>query len=139
MSDEMDLNSETMRKRIEDTALKLERIRNVCAEYGVTTIGLSIPNSTLVSRAVWEYLRDMGRGGLEEELSTDVYDLAVCEIYARVGMDCVVVTDQIRSHADIDSLYYAYDTHPNAAGHKLFADLITPAIEERLPADSGPP
>lgn len=127
-----DLHSEEIQKGIESSSRILERVKGVADIHGADLLALLIPEGGFTSPEVWEFQRKIGSKVPRGILSTEVFDQAALEALKRGDIDGVVVTEEFRRRAQESPLYYPMDTHLNSAGNRIFADLVTPIVEERL-------
>lgn len=130
---EMPIDSPEFRLRIMATTHELERIRKVGLDHGVDVLVLLVPEAQYISREVFFTSRKMGTTvRKEEELHTMIFDETAMEALKRARLDGISVTEAMREYALETAMYYPVNTHMNVAGNKVFADLVTPFVEQRL-------
>lgn len=52
----------------------------------------------------------------------------------KTGIPFVSTIDEYRKHKDEKGLYFELDRHMTAAGHKLYADIVTPYVTKNVEA-----
>ncbi len=127
--EELQLDSETTRRRIDLAAGHLTRLRVAAEAGGARVAVLSVPAAAYCHPARFTGLSDIGT---EAELTSTVPDAAGAEACRRAGLEYHQVTEAFRALAAQQPLYYAVDAHFDPAGNRVYAELVTPVIAELL-------
>jgi lysophospholipase L1-like esterase len=123
-------------RRLEDSAaLHLRRIKTTADRNGAKVIVVSVPMGHYVDRAVWEQRKGYGFIMMDKMLVDDAADVEIMKTAELAGLRAFTVTSQFRAQHDA-RLYFRFDTHLDVAGHRFFADQITPVISAELNARS---
>jgi len=128
------LESARGKEVIEAMGSQLHRIRTASAEAGARAIVVSTPYGYYVSRMMCDAYSAKGYRCADSLYRSSSPDRAI-EMAARAaGLPFVQVTDSFAAALDSTKtpLYFLQDGHFTEAGHRTFADLLTPFLLARL-------
>ena len=117
---------------IQNLSEQLARIERVAEDYKAKLVVVSIPHGPYVNRRAFENIRRVGYATRDDMLTADAPDKTVQRACDKVGIKMFEVTEEFRTHIDEKGLYYEFDGHFTPAGHKLFAELLTPAFIKEI-------
>lgn len=115
----------------------LRVVRHAAERIGASCLAVIIPTGPYVNEHQYRHVQRLGFQVEERMLTSDIPDrieLFACE---QAGIPCHSVTEAFRTHRDREDLYFPLDGHFAPAGHRLYADLITPVIQAAI-ADKAP-
>jgi len=121
---------------IDRMAACLQRIRSLAAANGARVVVLSVPHAPYASRRGFESARALGLQLDESVQRSHEMDEAIRQAATAAGLPFVSATDRFRAAPPDPLLFYEFDTHLTPAGHRLFADSITPAIGDAVRASA---
>jgi GDSL-like Lipase/Acylhydrolase family len=121
---------------VENMSACLQKIRRLEEQVGGQVMVVAVPFGAYVSRRNFEVRRRLGFQLDESVLVSREMDEAIRLAAAAAGLQFVTVTEQFRAAPPAPPLFYQFDGHLTAGGHRLFADSIAAAVRGAL--DSGP-
>ncbi len=124
---------------IDRTSACLQRIRRAANQCNARVVVLSVPHGVYVNRPTLLNYRKVGFNLGEDLLDTDVPDRCIEEACRKAHLPFVGVTSEFRRFREAPDLYYPLDGHFTAAGHKLYAELLTPLLVRELVGKPGNP
>ncbi len=134
---DLDLGDSDVRSAIMRLGQCLRRLRRAAAAVDAACMAVIIPTGPYVNDHQYRHVQRLGFFVEERMICTDAPDriaLLACE---KAGIPCHSVTEAFRAHSDRTDLYFPLDGHFAPAGHRLYADLVTPIIQTAI-ADKAP-
>lgn len=113
---------------ISAVAGSLTDIKGMAGRYGCEVMVVSVPLKVYASREELESCRRLGYELIPEMAESDSPDRAIDEACRMAGVKFISVTDEFRKAAHATRLFYELDGHFNPAGHRVFAELLTPRL-----------
>ncbi|HOV73671.1 MAG TPA: GDSL-type esterase/lipase family protein [Candidatus Hydrogenedentes bacterium] len=113
-------------------AAHLVRIREAALHNGAEVLVVSVPLGAYVNETALEGYRRLGYTCDSAMLASDAPDEAIRAACNRAEIPFATVTSAFREHRTESDLYYALDGHFTPKGHRLFAELITPAVLQAM-------
>lgn len=126
-----------VRSLISAVAGSLADIKKVAGRYGCEVIVVSVPVRVYASREDLESCRRLGFELTPEMAESDSPDRAIEGACRIAGVKFISVTDEFRQAANGAHLFYEMDGHFNRAGHRVFAELLTPRLLQQWPEANG--
>lgn len=121
---------------IEDMAGALRRIKTTADRHDIPVLAISVPYATYASESSQQGFAQLGYVMTPEMLMTHAPDEAVRQAASLAGVPFTLVTSSFRKEAQRESLFFHFDGHFNAAGNRVFAELVTPVVAAAI--DSSP-
>lgn len=115
---------------IERMAGQLRRIKKAAKAYNARVVVLSIPDGPYVNRHAHENIQRVGYKVTEDMLTSDGPDRAIQIACKQAGLPFYQATQAFKDRMDDGELFYKLDSHITAAGHRLYAERITPILKE---------
>jgi hypothetical protein len=106
---------------------RLAAIARAAKKEGSQTLVVSVPFGAYVNRPAWENTGRMGFDVTPEMLSSTVMDNSIQE--SAKGLPFFSATDVFRKEMNAPDLFFAFDLHMAAKGHRLFAQTIAPWVK----------
>ena len=128
----LDLDAPFVRQCIQQTADHLVRIKRAAEAHGARAIVVSVPLGPYVNAHAYENVQRVGFDVEEKMLTTDAPDRAIGLACEKAGLPFYAVTETFRTQRDTPGLYYTLDGHFSPAGHKLYADSLTPILAREV-------
>ncbi len=126
----MDVEDAWTQTCIERTARHLRHIKQIADEYGCRTAVLCIPEGPYVNRPALINMARVGYTMPEWLLSTNAMDESPSRAASQANLPFYEVTGAFRARQDDPFLYFELDGHPTPAGNQLFAESISPLLEQ---------
>jgi hypothetical protein len=115
---------------LRSTAEYLTAINRIAVSNGARTVFAVIPMYSSVDENGPKCLQRLGwTGELFVYLTPDYFGRLMSQLEAWTGVPCLDRTMEMRGYQKL-GLYFPLDCHFTAAGHKVYADLLTPAIRQ---------
>jgi len=124
-------------QRAKFTAAYLARIRRAAQTCGADVLVVTVPLGAFANAHAVANYRRMGFQTEPGLLTTEAPDLAVAEACRLADLAFCSVTEDFRKRQDDSGLYFPLDGHFTPLGHKLFAELLTPALRRIVEARGG--
>ncbi len=124
------LDTTSMQAFIERTAANLAYIRTVAEYCGGRVAVLGIPLGPYVNRHIWENVQRLGFEVTKDMLTTEAPDQGTELASRQAGLPCRTATAAFRERADQPGLFFELDGHLTPEGHALYAETITPFVED---------
>ena len=115
---------------VERMAARLGHIKKIANNYGARVIVLSVPHGPYVNYNEVRNIQRVGYEGDDSMVASGAPDDGIRMACERAGVPFHEVTAAFRERADDTGLYYELDEHFTPAGHKLYADSITPILKQ---------
>jgi hypothetical protein len=122
---------------IDNMASCLTKIKSLAEERGAEAVVVAVPFGAYVARRNFEIRRKLGFQLDESALTSGEMDEAIRLAASQAGLVFISVTAQFRATRPEPPLFFEFDGHLTAQGHRLLADSIAGAIRERLRARPG--
>jgi hypothetical protein len=120
---------------IDAMSKQLERIKKISDGARAKMVVASVPFGIYVNDHVFATWRSYGFHVAPEMLLSDSADRAIRLACEKAGVGFFTATDAFRSQR-IAHLFYTLDGHLNPAGHRLYAEQLSPALAARIRNDS---
>jgi hypothetical protein len=144
-----DLESDRTSTLVASMVQCLSCIRTVCVEHGAFPVVVTVPYGAYADRNDYRSREKLGFMLLPEMLTADHADQAVARAAARAGIRWESVQDAFRLKAAEAPLFFQWDGHFNAQGHRAYAELVANRLEgmvqstrfpegQALPESEGP-
>jgi lysophospholipase L1-like esterase len=131
----LDVDNRQVAALIDAMSKHLERIKKDSDLARAKTIVASVPFGIYVNDHVFETWRSYGFHVVPEMLVSDSADRAIRLACEKAGVGFFTATDAFRSQREAH-LFYTLDGHFNPAGHRLYAEQLTPALAALIRTDS---
>lgn len=128
----MKIDDPYIKKCVESMGTQLKRIVDIAGEFGAKVLVAPVPLGPYVNLAGNASIRRVGFASDASMLDSDSPDREIKDAAEQAGAPFISVTSTFKEHKNDTGLYYPLDGHFTPAGHKLFADLLTPLIAERI-------
>ena len=128
----LDLQGPGLEHAIASLAACLRRIGEVAKTHGARTLVAIVPAGPYVNAHQYANARRLGFDVAAPMLTAEAPDRITLRAAERAGLPCVRVTAGFRDHRDDPGLYFPLDNHFSPAGHRLYADLLTPLVAEAI-------
>lgn len=129
----MDMENGWTKTCIEHTAGHLGRIKQVCDDWDVRMIALSIPEGSYVNEDALKNMRRMGYQIPDAVLDNDAPDEGIRRAAALAGVPFLNVTQAFKERRTERGLFFTLDGHLTPKGHRLYGDALTPLLLEAVP------
>jgi hypothetical protein len=110
----------------------LERIKRVADAYGARVLVLSIPDGPYVNAHAFRNIQRVGYKTTAEMLTSEAPDRGIQIACEQAGLPFLSATPAFRAHQDDPGLYYELDGHLTVAGHRLYAETVTPLLLKEI-------
>lgn len=117
-----------LRRNIKWLRRHLAAIYRAAKREGATTLVVSVPFGAYVNRIAWENMKRIGFEAPTEMLSATAMDDSTLE--AADGLPFLSATDVFRANQDDPNLFFPFDLHMAAPGHKMFAESLAPRVAD---------
>jgi lysophospholipase L1-like esterase len=131
-----DLEQPHTQELVRKMSLQLSRIRDHAAQGKAEVVFVSVPFGLYVSQQQFD-VRQKGFGFklVSDMLSSSAPDEAIRRSALSARVPFLAFTEAFRKMgAAGTSLFFTFDGHFNASGHRAFAELLTPAVAATLNA-----
>jgi lysophospholipase L1-like esterase len=122
---------------IDNMASCLTKIKRLAEVRGAEVVVVAVPFGAYVAKRNFEIRRKLGFQLDESALTSGEMDEAIRLAASQAGLVFISVTAQFRATRPEPPLFFEFDGHLTAQGHRLLADSIVGAIRERLRARPG--
>lgn len=132
-----DLASPRVHTLIGALAAQFVRIRSAAEHQSARAVAVSIPYGIYISRRSFDSNARLGLELTESMLGSDSPDAAIRRAATSAGIPFVSVTATLRRKAETTDLYFPWDCHFNAEGHRSFGEALAPEVAQRIQARSA--
>jgi lysophospholipase L1-like esterase len=126
-----DINQPEVQKLIDEMANQLRRIKKAADQYQAKVLVVSIPMGIYVNHEAFDREKHFGFLLDKAMLASDSQDRAIEMAAEKAGLPFFSKTDQFRKHEDAP-FFFKLDGHLDVAGHRFYADQLTPIIAAEL-------
>lgn len=127
-----DLESPRAHELIAALAAQFVRIRTTAQSRSARVVAVSIPYGIYISRRSFDSNARLGLNLTEGMLGSDSPDEAIRRAAAGAGIPFVSVTATLRRKAETTDLYFPWDCHFNAEGHRSFGEALASEVALRI-------
>ena len=128
----MKIDDPYIKKCVESMGTQLKRIVEIAGEFGAKVLVVPVPLGPYVNLPENTSIRRVGFNADESMLDSVNPDLEVKAAAEQAGAPFASVTRGFKERKNETGLYYPLDGHFTPDGHKLFAELLTPLVVERI-------
>jgi hypothetical protein len=116
----------------------LSKIHGIANRNGARVLVLSVPHGAFVNEGALDGVRSVGFEADSRMLASVAPDRVIAAAAGLASVPFVGVTEGFRRASHSPELFFHYDGHLTASGHRLLADLVKPhMIGLARKADSG--
>lgn len=133
----LNLEDPWIKQCIERVGIRLMQIEAVARRHGAKVVVVSIPHGPYVNDHAWKTIARIGYDLTPEVLESTAPDEAFRQAAEAAGLPFCGVSDAFRAQRSDAGLYFDLDEHFTPKGHQLFAESITPFIEEQIRDRAG--
>ena len=118
-----------VRTALQEASKYLQEIKEEASKVGSAVLVISIPYGIYSSERDMKRQQRLGFKVFPEMITSSSPDDVIRSICDENGIAFFAVTNEFRSKAMAQPLFFEFDNHFNAQGQKVFADLLLPFFE----------
>lgn len=130
----LDADSGEIKNLQDKMAEQFARIQNVARLNNARVLIISMPYGTYVSAASLKSRARLGFVAVQEMLTANGPDESIRRASQTAGLAFHDFTQEFRQASSQRNFFFELDGHLNAAGHRYFAELLTPVVRSQITA-----